>query len=94
MTTEPLTTNTAKDHTTEFERYPTYSLAVLWSMKALTPDEFEAAAVSDTPLDGDAIARTRFQELKLAEAWDKLNAAAIDRFRHNHHKINRTGRDG
>ena len=87
-------TKAANDHTTEFERYPTYSLAVLWSMRALTPEEFEHAAVSETPLDGDAIARTRFQELRLADAWDKLNAAAIDRFRNNHRYINRSGRDG
>jgi hypothetical protein len=92
MTTEPLATNEAKDDTTEYERYPTYSLAVLWSMKALTPEEFEAAAVSPTPLDGDAMARTRFQELRLADAWDKLNAAMISRLKGNHHLINRSGR--
>ena len=77
----------AKDGT-EFEAYPTYSLAVLWSMDALKEHDKEI------PLDGDAIARARFQELRLAEAWDKLNAAAIDRFRGNHRTINRTGRDG
>ena len=72
----------------EFEAYPTYSLAVLWSMDACKEHEKEI------PLDGDAIARARFQELKLAAAWDRLNAAAIDRFRGNHRTINRTGRDG
>jgi len=85
--TETSTEKAAKDGA-EFEAYPTYSLAVLWSMDALKEHE------KPIPLDGDAIARTRFQELRLAEAWDKLNAAMISRLQGNHYMIGRSGRDG
>ena len=84
-------TKAAKDGT-EFEPYPTYSMSILWSFDALTPDAFAFAGVSATPLDGDAMARTRFQELRLADAWTKLEAGRIRRLRNNHHEIDRSNR--
>lgn len=89
-------TKAAQDHTTKFERYPTYSLAVLWSMDLhkITYNRWMGTEDDALPIDGDAMARTRFQELRLADAWDKLNAASVRRLRNNHHEINRRGRDG
>lgn len=92
--TEAITTKEAKDGT-EFEAYSVYSMAVLWSMKAHNLNDSYVEGISvPLPLDGDQAARSRFQELRLADAWDKLNAAAIRKLKTNHAEINRSGRDG
>lgn len=69
-----------------------YTMGILWNMTALTPKEFEHAAVSATPLDGDALARTAAGERRLAEAWKILDAAKIERLRRNHGEIDRSNR--
>ena len=72
--------------------YESYSMGILWNMTALTPEEFNAAAVAPTPLDGDALARTAASERRLAEAWKILDAAKIERLRRNHDEIDRCNR--
>lgn len=87
-----LTTNEAKDGTTGFEPYPSYSLGVLWNMKALTPEEYELAAVSPTPLDGDALARSAARNMFTAREWHTLRHEARIKLAGNHHEIARPNR--
>jgi hypothetical protein len=84
-------TKAAKDGA-EFEAYPTYSMAVLWNMKALTPEEFAHAAVSATPLDGDALVRAGYRTQANQDKWDVLKLDCLERLRTNHGEIGRNNR--
>lgn len=91
MSTETITEKDAKDGT-EFEEYPVYSMAVLWSMEALRLNEEYVWDQTPVPVDGDALARSRASERRLAASWEILEAVALDRLRNNHHEIDRSNR--
>lgn len=70
-----------------------YSMGILWNMDARRLDEdVKAGKELPAPLDGDALARAAAREKRLAEAWEILDAAKIDRLKRNHHLIDRTNR--
>lgn len=69
-----------------------YSMGILWNIQVDMLERDNARYGTETPLDGDALARGRYQELKLADAWTRLDAAAASRIRNNHHEINRNNR--
>ena len=69
-----------------------YSMAILWSIPIDMLERDNARYGTETPVDGDAAARSRYQELRLADAWNKLNEAAIRKLRNNHAEIDRNNR--
>lgn len=72
--------------------YPVYSMAILWNMKALTPEQFAHHHVGDTPLDGDALARVGCRTAASQAKWDELREECLERLRNNHHEIDRPNR--
>lgn len=70
-----------------------YSMGILWNMDAerLTEDVKNDKELP-APLDGDALARAAARERRLAEAWEILDEARINRLKSNHHLIDRTNR--
>jgi hypothetical protein len=85
-------TKAAKDGA-EFEAYPTYSMAVLWSMDALklTHDVGENP-IFEAPLDGDALARAGYRTRANQGKWDVLKLDCLELLRNNHGEIGRNNR--
>lgn len=85
-------TKEALDHKGSGTSASGYSMSILWSISVDMLERDHSRYGTETPVVGDAAARSRYQELRLADAWNKLNAAAIRKLKNNHAEIDRNNR--